>query len=574
MNIRAAILAFVFAVLVPSTFLHVLADDYSEAKKLYFEGRLDDAQKMANSVLDKDPRDASAIALLGFISMDKGELESALSFANRAIACDPNKITGYLCRGKYYYVTEQYAKSCRDFQKAVDIDPSFHSGYKGLGISEYCCQRYKDAILHLTKATELNKSDFQVYAFRSLSYTMTQDSDNALKDATTALQLETNDALSYYSRGCAYLCARQFEKALQDYDIVETKGSTTYGLFYYRGLAKYGLKRYEEAVADFKRALAAKPEKTEALWQKAVAEMKMGDADAALHDLNAGIELHPSWTAAYVLRVDAYFALRQYDTVLGELDRIETLDASYKTWAKFQRGQAHLRKKEFPEALDALARVLEDRNDVDLAYALRGQIYERHEDTVQALNEYDNGLKSNPYSPSCSYFRGSLYFGQQRFEEAAKDLATAFARMPDEHELLLFEAYSWDQSGDHKKAMKRFETYLSLENSDALAFFLYACACSESGAIDDAIKGYSKAISLDPKFYEAYLNRAGLYRLLGSTKQAESDEEKAKEHIENKRPSAISFPRKPLKALNQILLSDEETLRKIIPAKAIKTSPF
>lgn len=141
----------------------------------------------------------------------------------------------------------------------------------------------------------------------------------------------------------------------------------------------------------------------------------------------------------------------------------------------------------------------------------RGLAYAKKGDRVNALKEYDNAIKDDPYYISAYFGRGSLYLERGDFEKASADFNKII-----EIDKSNYTAYSYlglveYQRKNYSKAIEHYNKSIELFPTNVDAFFWRGLSHYCLRNFTQAINDLTKAIELQPKFPLAYFNRATAY---------------------------------------------------------------
>jgi len=94
-------------------------------------GSYDESLKLANTYLQKHPKDAQALVAKAIILANKGSVEfkentygqQALTVANQALKIDPQLPEAYYARGYAYEIQNEFSKAITDYEKALSLNP-------------------------------------------------------------------------------------------------------------------------------------------------------------------------------------------------------------------------------------------------------------------------------------------------------------------------------------------------------------------------------------------------------------------------------------------------------------------
>lgn len=168
-------------------------------------------------------------------------------------------------------------------------------------------------------------------------------------------------------------------------------------------------------------------------------------------------------------------SLESFETVLelGRLPYINQVD----TGAYFNAAIAADQAGMYEKALEYYKKSIELKYNGSDVYHYVAQIYETMGDTTKAVDTYKEGIKAYPDNSIFLYIKLiNYYLGKHQLDKAADFIKPAVEKDPENFSL-------WNVYGQ------------AFENSN----------------LEEAIKGYSKAIELNPDFFDPYYNLGTIY---------------------------------------------------------------
>jgi predicted O-linked N-acetylglucosamine transferase (SPINDLY family) len=322
-------------------------------------GRLNEARKLYEQVLRRDPHNAEALHLLGLVLIDHGEANKGLQLLRRAISYAPdaievvNNLAVELCRlGRIAEALPLYDKLlARDaHQPGVQLNRAL--ALRDLGRPQEALAAL-DALIATTPGHALARS-----ARGSIRAALGHPAD-ALADFDAALAIDTTNAECHSNRANALMALRRFADAVDAFDHALTHRPADPASLHRRGVSLHALDRETEALASFEAALdaggdgpdlltnlattlavlgrhaeaggyfraamAARPGDAEALFGLANVFLALQNHEAALEHFDAGLAARPGFAPALHNRATTLIHLGQYSqaaTALTDLLRI------------------------------------------------------------------------------------------------------------------------------------------------------------------------------------------------------------------------------------------------------------
>jgi tetratricopeptide (TPR) repeat protein len=256
--------------------------------------------------------------------------------------------------------------------------------------------------------------------------------------------------------------------------------------------------------------------------KKSIADIQIGNSDAALTNVNAAIKLNSTYVDAYYLRASIYEKQGDIEKALSDYNKIIELEPNGKgiEIVYSNRATIYLKKGESVKAI-------EDFNKAAAIAPNSWQIYNQRAiaklqkgDIEDALADYEKSIDLQPNLPSLSG-RGSLRYQKNDFEGALKDLNRALAINNSYGLAYILKGIVYGLQGDLDKSIANFKK----------GFLLDSKLISEvnSPNFKSSFQNLNQYIAKNPNNARAYEVR-GIFRLLQKKEtEAEQDFNKALE---------------------------------------------
>lgn len=433
------------------------------ARDAYFSHDYDLAIKLLEECKTQDPDNIEIIAELGKVYVGYGKDEEALKYFNRVLELDEQNFP------------------------AID---SIGSIYRRLG-------RYQDSVDILKKAFDLDENPVAIYYNLGQTYKAMEKYDDAIDCFDKVLAKAPNDVLAHNHLGCIYALQNNHEKALELFNRA-LRIDANHPIIQFNSAVSYeALGRYEEAIDAYVNTLRKKPGWIEAMMSLAHVQHICGKDDDAEQTLRQAIslkyrnsELHTALADLLLHRGRCEEADAEYDEALaldknnikalsGKITVLEKLDKHQNAYdlllqmelmrpgdpkLALQCAQLLMSMKKYQEVAKRLRVVLDKEPDNPDALALLGEYFVINSEDTKALHCFEKAIKIKPENI------------KYRFD-AARHL----------YELGNFEA-----------AELQMRYYLSAVSEDCEAWIYLGLLYGELGELENAVKVFKKAQSLDP----------------------------------------------------------------------------
>ena len=453
------------------------------------------------------------------------------------------------------------------FEHGAKYDKNNPAVWSALGVTNLMLEREDDAYVQLTQAINLGSKWAGDYINRGIIHYHRNNYRGALSDYDQAVKLAPREADCYYNRGVMRQEVGDYNRALEDLNTAISLDAERTEMRYQRGLVEMQLKQWKAVVTDMDALIDRYPYFLPAYYLAAQAKNHLGDTKGA-----------------YQYRQKAY-DLEQ------RKDEIQSQQASQPNTDLLIADAQPQKKDHRKEFSTATAQNQTDIPDEEQKYdsQTRGTVQKRYQDVVNepnvVLNYYSHDLslrRTNYYHPLVDQLNQSevmpaaLKFTSQELTLTAEMVDYHFANinrltmMMDEapsavlylaramefaiikdyasavddctkalllanrelEPVIVFCRANWRYrmaDGDYELILRDYEQVLRLQPDFDFALYNKANILCAQHEYQEAIKFYTKAISIDGEFAEAYFNRGLTFIYIGENEKGLADLSKAGE---------------------------------------------
>ena len=237
-------------------------------------GKVDEAEKIYEGIIKKEPKFDLAYNNLGVIYWNRKKESKALDYFKRAVEANPktkaprNNLAAAL-RDKYSSDPKQddFAKAERNLQTVLAVDSSNQLAYENLARLYYDRGRLKDksyillADLVVTQSLRVfEESGVQspdIYNIKGLIFMERDNQVDALKAFTKAADIKPDHADAHMNIAMISIRFRDYAQAEKSLNIAlkDSRQKKNIETFLGLGVAQRGLRKYKEAEKSFKKAM-------------------------------------------------------------------------------------------------------------------------------------------------------------------------------------------------------------------------------------------------------------------------------------------------------------------------------
>jgi len=134
------------------------SSDLTKAKDCHQKGDLSKAEIAYKKVLEQEPENAEALALLGVLYCQSEKFDDGVSYLRNAARCDPESQTTYYNLGKALDGAGLLEDALTAYQEAVKIKDNYADAWNNIGDCLTRLGRVEDSVEAYQKALEINPS--------------------------------------------------------------------------------------------------------------------------------------------------------------------------------------------------------------------------------------------------------------------------------------------------------------------------------------------------------------------------------------------------------------------------------
>jgi len=164
---------------------------------------------------------------------------------------------------------------------------------------------------------------------------------------------------------------------------------------------------------------------------------------------------------------------------------------------------------------------------VNLAYYMRGVVYQEQGDLDKAIADYNMVNTLEPFHFEVYQGLGSIHEKMGQTDKAIEDYSMAVAINPRAEEVLVSRGILYGKTGLFDKAILDFNKAIEVAPDYPPAYVNRGTAYFRLGQDGTALADFNRAIELDQNYASVYVNRGSLYLKAGNKEGAASDYQKA-----------------------------------------------
>lgn len=374
--------------------------------KFHQRGRLAEAERLYQSVLDRQPDHFDALHLLGVLRAQQGNHEAAVELISLALERQPRSAEVYSNLGNVLQTLDRHDKAIANFDQALALKPDYFDALYNRGAALVKLNRHAEAIENYDRILAIRPDHADTLNNRGAALAKLGRLKDAITNFGKALAINPHHADALNNCGTALAKLHLHDEAIASFDKALAERPDFADAHYNRGGALAGLRRHDEAIASYNEALALRPEHIEAHYNRGKSLQELSRHEEAVASYDKALAGKPDYADALNNRGGALAKLNRYDEAIASFDKALAIRPDY-TEVLYNRGIA----------LQAL---------------------NRH---VEAIASYDKALTIDTHHADAFNNRGNALHAVNRDEEAIASYDSALAILPDYKYALGASAY-------------------------------------------------------------------------------------------------------------------------------------
>ncbi|XP_047595078.1 tetratricopeptide repeat protein 6 isoform X3 [Lutra lutra] len=494
-----------------------------------FQDKINEALDDLNYINKYNKNNGEAYLSKAEIFRRRNNITLAILNYTQAIKCKPTDADIYFRRGEMHEIGNKVL-AIDDFSRCIFYDPKRTDALLKRGMFYYENENWISAIQDFTALLIIDPQNSQARTYRGRAYFKRQYYKQATQDFSVAIHLDPNNWLALYYRACLFRKSSPF-RALQDYSVsaLINDGYENLGCFLHRGILYADLKLWLLAICDFETVISLERTLILAYINIGLIHLLYLDNyfEATLH-FSEAIRLDPLYIQSYICQAETYQKLHKPKEAVRELSRAIHLQPDG-IQLYIIRGQYLLMMKCYDLAKFTIYQVAEmNKGLIELSPIQQALIYsfcENHDKAIQVLDR----ITLNRPELTMYILLAKAQMKAKRNKEAVRmfkkalDIFSHSDKGPNavaaSADCLYNLGLCYMEEGNIQMAFDCFTKAVKASPDFAEGFYQRGL-CKVKLHKDSSVLDFNRAITLNPKHYQAYLSRVAFYGLKGRYSKA------------------------------------------------------
>jgi len=280
-------------------------------------GQIEEADRLYERVLKKNPNYFDALNFFGLFKYQQGKLNDALKLFTKASAVNPRSVNTLNNLGTVLSHLKRDKESLAAFERALALDLYNVQALNNRGNALASLNRLDDAIASFGRAIAIQPTYADAHINCGRILCQLKRYEEALISYDRALAVTPMNANIHHDRAAVLKTLKQTKTALVGFDRALALKPDYADAWNGRASVLYELKCYNEAIFAYDKALAIKPDHADAWVGHGNVLFDLKRYDQALLAYDKAIATKPDLAAAWFGRGNIMFVLGRYDEALS-----------------------------------------------------------------------------------------------------------------------------------------------------------------------------------------------------------------------------------------------------------------
>lgn len=271
----------------------------NQAAHYHQSGRLQEAKKTYEEILEIRPNHAESLHLLGLIAYQSGDSEKAMGLVTEAIQNDPENPIYYNDLGNMFEDGGKFGEAVSCYQKAIDAAPGFAQPYNNMGVALANQGKFDEAVSWYEKAVQLNPDSSAAHNNMGAAFEHQGKFAKAISCCEKALQLNPRFPGAYNNMGNAFRGQGKLDEAIASYQKALELKPNFASAYNNMGNALRDKGRQDEAISCYQQAIRLRPDYVMAYDNMGKVFQDLGRFDKAIYCFDKALELRPDYAEAH-----------------------------------------------------------------------------------------------------------------------------------------------------------------------------------------------------------------------------------------------------------------------------------
>ena len=264
-----------------------------DALAAHHAGRLEEAEKIYQAIVDSNSRHFDALHLLGVVRIAQGRYEEAVTTISRALRQNHRSFDAHYNLGNALSALGRHKEAITNYRRALGINSQHPMAHNNLGITMQAIGRFDDAAASYCRTLTLNPNYAPAHYNMGNVLMLLKRHKEAVESYRRAVEIKPDYAEAHHNLGAAlHALDRCSEAILSVHQALMIQPDFSEAWCSLGGMM-LRLERYGDAHTAFRQSLAIEP-MSKAWAGLGYAQMRMGNGPDSVQSFRNALEMDPT----------------------------------------------------------------------------------------------------------------------------------------------------------------------------------------------------------------------------------------------------------------------------------------
>ncbi|OGT36910.1 MAG: hypothetical protein A3F11_09025 [Gammaproteobacteria bacterium RIFCSPHIGHO2_12_FULL_37_14] len=270
-----------------------------DIQKLHQAGQLDEAKQGYFDWIKINPRDVTALHLLGLLNAEIGELDAAQDCFTQALVLEPENVNIQLHFANVLKAKGFYDQSFDILKKILHQHPTFSAAYNNLGTIYFIQEKWQEAISSFQSAIAIQANYIDAYYNLALVYIKINQRVDAIRICEAILELAPQHVGAHFQLACVFMQQDKYQVAIEHLSIIAQSHTSHFETKTNLATCLFKLGKLNEAKFCYLEALSLSSSDTQIFFNLGVIEAQLGHMQVAMDYYEQAIKIDPNFFEAH-----------------------------------------------------------------------------------------------------------------------------------------------------------------------------------------------------------------------------------------------------------------------------------
>ncbi|GAA3782845.1 tetratricopeptide repeat protein [Corallibacter vietnamensis] len=394
------------------------------------QGKVALAKKAIKLGLEQHPTSTNLKLFQVEVLVFENKLNQADKILNSLHDLEPQNEEIYIQKANILSKKDDHEKAINVLKKSLELTEDVSDIYSLIGMEYLFLDKFEDAKSYFMKCLEADLEDYSALYNMMYCFDFLEQTEEAIEYLNTYLNNNPYCEVAWHQLGKQYYDLQDYKKALAAFDFAIISDDTFIGAYIEKGKVLEKLKKYQEAIENYSITLKLDDPTSFALLRIGSCYEKLGNQELAVQYYYKTVHEDPLLDKGWIAITKFYTKQRNFQKSLYYINKAINIDAENVTYWKLY-AKINQRLNFLEEAERGFKKALELGNYEIDTWLTRGDILLQLGETEAAVYNFLQASEFYPENAEIEYRLAGLYYTLNETEKGSFHLKNGLHFNPE-----------------------------------------------------------------------------------------------------------------------------------------------